>query len=219
MNGSTRPERYNHIVALCILALLLAFAWPASGEAQAVPTTGALEPGTDPVPLPPAPVRPTQTPSPTPDPTSTGGATPTPTKSSQPNSGGADPPAVDPTLSQFELYIALAPNRIVFHAATPAQLCKVEDGLQYYFIGRKGKTHFGPWVPPFAELAAMYPEGESFSIYSGRNPLTGKPVNIDYLPTVHRIRVSTFYADREYDKNKRYIFHFGPQHDITYDAW
>ena len=129
------------------------------------------------------------------------------------------PPPDDPTLTQFEIYIALAPNRIVFHAATPAQLCRVEEGLQYYFIGRDGSTYFGPWVPPFAELAESYPDGEAVSIYSGPNPLTGKPVAIDYLPSVKRIRVSTFYADREHDINKPYIFHFGPEHDITYDAW
>ena len=80
--------------------------------------------------------------------------------------------------------------------------------------------YWGRGFPPFSELAAMmYPAGEAVSLYSGYNPFTGKPVNIDYLPSVHRIRVSTFYADREYDKNKPYIFHFGPEHDITYDTW
>ena len=92
-------------------------------------------------------------------------------------------------------------------------------GSSNYFIGRDGKTRLGPWIPSFAELAEKYPDGEEASIYLGSNPFTGKRVKIDYLPAVKRIRVDTFYADREHDKNKHYIFHFGPQHDITYDAW
>ena len=95
----------------------------------------------------------------------------------------------------------------------------MEDGLQIYYVGRDGKTRLGPWVPSFAELAAKYPDGDEASIYNGSNPLTGKRVKIDYLPTVKRIRVDTFYADKEHDKNKQYIFHFGPEHDITYDVW
>ena len=113
----------------------------------------------------------------------------------------------------------MAPNRIIFHAATPIQLCKVEDGLQIYYISRKGKTRLGPYVPSFAELAAKYPDGDEASIYFGFNPLTGKRVKIDYLPAAKRIRVDTFYADKDKDKNKQYIFHFGPEHDITYDTW
>ena len=222
MKGSTRPERYNHIVALCILALLLAVAWPALGEAQAVPQTGALEPDTGPPSLAPAPVRPTPTPSPTPSPTpnSPSGDNGDPFElPGDPTGGNGSKPLPDPTLTKHEIRAALAPNRIVLHAATPAQLIKVEDGLQYYFIGRDGKTRLGPWIPSFAELAEKYPDGEEASIYLGSNPFTGKRVKIDYLPTVNRIRVDTFYADREHDKNKHYIFHFGPQHDITYDAW
>ena len=122
-------------------------------------------------------------------------------------------------LAEFERIKALAPNRIIFHAATPIQLSKVEDGLQVYYIGDDGKTRFGPWVPGFAELAAKYPEGTEASIYLGTNPLTGKRVKIDYLPHVNRIRVDTFYPDKDNDINKQYIFHFGPDHDITYDAW
>ena len=163
---------------------------------------------------------------PPPPPPPIGGGTPTPTPTRTPTSGGngnpqppADPTPDDPTITEADLIKALAPNRIVFHAATPVQLCKAEDGLQVYFVGRKGKTRLGPWVPSFAELAANNPTGAEVSIYFGFNPLTGKPVKIDYLPSVHRIRVDTFYADREHDKSKQYIFHFGPEHDITYDAW
>ena len=197
-----------------MLALLLKVVWPAVAAAQqGVTVTDAIGPSGQPDSHPPQPVTPT--PSPTPQ-ANGGGVQPSPTPS-KPDSSDTPPP--DPTLTKFELYIALAPNRIVFHAATPAQLIKVEDGLQYYFIGRKGKTRLGPWIPSFAELAEKFPDGEEASIYLGSNPFTGKRVKIDYLPTVNRIRVDTFYADRERDKNKHYIFHFGPQHDITYDAW
>ena len=223
MNSSTQSQNHSRILTICIIALLLAVVLPAAAAANshrppAVPSNDDEE-----IPPPPPPpsagntgtTSPTATPTPTPS--GNGGTEPPPPPSG--NSGTDPPPPDDPTLTQFELYIALAPNRIVFHAATPAQLCRVEEGLQYYFIGRDGSTYFGPWVPPFAELAESYPDGEAVSIYSGPNPLTGKPVAIDYLPSVKRIRVSTFYADREHDKNKPYIFHFGPEHDITYDAW
>ena len=209
MNDCTRSGKYSYIVALCMLVLVLAVAWSATAAAQGggVPL-GAGDPGSDPQPLPPAPVTPTPTP-----------GTPTPTSTPRPDSDGGLPPGPE-SEPEPEPTVLAAPNRIVFHAATPAQLCKVDDGLQYYFVAWDGSTRLGPWVPPFSELAAMmYPAGEAVSLYSGYNPFTGKPVNIDYLTSVHRIRVSTFYADREYDKNKPYIFHFGPEHDITYDTW
>ena len=211
MIGTARPENYRCILAICIFALLLAVAWPVVSAAQAPPSgppgsgppTGGppTDPGGNPGPTP------TSTPAPTP---SDGNGAPNPPTST---------PTEDPTLTDHELLKALAPNRIVFHSATPVQLCKVDDGLQVYFVSRKGKTRLGPWVPSFTELAAKYPHGEEASIYFGFNPFTGKPVKIDYLPSVHRIRVDTFYANREHDKNKQYIFHFGPEHDITYDAW
>jgi hypothetical protein len=208
MNDCTRSGKYSYMVALCMLVLVLAVAWSATAAAQ-----GGGQPsgpgGSEPPQLPPAPVTPTPA---TP-------ATPTPTSTPRPDSDGGLPPGPE-SEPEPEPTVLDAPNRIVFHAATPAQLCKVDDGLQYYFVGRDGSTLLGPWVPPFSELAAMmYPAGEAVSLYSGYNPFTGKPVNIDYLQSVHRIRVSTFYADREYDKNKPYIFHFGPEHDITYDTW
>ena len=216
MIGCTRSERFNHIVVLCMLALLLKVVWPAVAAAQGgAPVTDALGPSGGPS----TESQATPTPSPTPTPGSTGGNGDRFKPPPDPTGGNGGTPQPDPTLSDHELLKALAPNRIVFHAATPAQLIKVEDGLQYYFIGRDGKTRLGPWIPPFAELAEKYPDGEDASIYLGSNPFTGKRVKIDYLPAVKRIRVDTFYADREHDKNKRYIFHFGPQHDITYDAW
>ena len=190
-----------------MIALLLAVALSAAAAANShLPPPAPDTIGEELPPPPPPPIGVNEGALPTP---STGGSGSTPTP----------PPPADTSLLQYELYIALAPNRIVLHAATPAQLIRVEDGLQYYFIGRDGSTRIGPWIPPFAELKAKYPSGDEVSLYNGRNPLTGKRVKIDYLPAVNRIRVDTFYADREHDKNKQYIFHFGPEHDITYDVW
>ena len=112
-----------------------------------------------------------------------------------------------------------APNRIVFHAATPVQLCKAGAGLQVFFIGSRGTTRPGPWVPPFSHLAERYPAGETVSLFSGNNSLTGKLVDINYLPSEQRIHVVTFYPDTEYDTNKPYVFHFGPDYSIIHDAW
>ena len=214
MSSCTQSQSHSRILTICIIALLLAVALPAAAAANShrpPPAPGNNDDEEIPPPPPPPTGGNTGTPTPT----------PTPTRPSTPSgNGGADPPPPDdPTLTQFELYIALAPNRIVLHAATPAQLIRVEDGLQYYFIGRDGSTRIGPWIPPFAELKAKYPSGDEVSLYNGPNPLTGKRVKIDYLPAVNRIRVDTFYADREHDKNKQYIFHFGPEHYITYDVW
>ena len=190
MSGSPRSGNYGRILAICMITLVLAVALPAFVTASShvpPPTPGNTDSS---LPPPPAPTR------------RGGTATPTPTRTPTPGDNGypsppTDPLPADPTITEAELIKALAPNRIVFHAATPVQLCKVEDGLQVYFVGRKGKTRLGPWVPSFAELAANNPTGAEVSIYFGFNPLTGKRVKIDYLPSVHRIRVDTFYADRD----------------------
>ena len=231
MIGSTRSRSYRCLLSIYILALFLAVAWPTAAAAQAPPgppdpgpvTPKPTPPSTGPpggIPTPRPTPRPTSTPTPdgnggTTAPPSTPPTTPTPTT----GSGSGTTLTLDQTLAEHELIKALAPNRIIFHAATPIQLCKVEDGLQIYYISRKGKTRLGPYVPSFAELAAKYPDGPEASIYRGYNPLTGKRVKIDYLPAAKRIRVDTFYADKDKDKNKQYIFHFGPEHDITYDVW
>ena len=227
----SRSVKFTGLLASCLLALLLAVTWPSPATAQPDPFPPTApdgstpsSPGPGPTAGPPTTPGPTATPSPTPRPdsnlppgppataTSTGGLPPDPT-------ADESKAALERALAEFELIKALAPNRIIFHAATPIQLCKVEDGLQVYYIGSDGKTQFGPWVPGFAELAAKHPEGTEASIYLGTNPLTGKKVKIDYLPHVNRIRVDTFYPDKDNDINKQYIFHFGPEHDITYDAW
>ena len=211
MSSCTPSRKYGRLLAICMIALLLVVALSAAAAADGHEPPPV--PGDEALPPPPPPIGENEgslRPTPAPTPSGNGGSG---------GSGGKPTPPVDTSLSQYELYIALAPNRIVLHAATPAQLIRVEDGLQYYFIGRHGDTRIGPWIPPFAELKAKYPSGDEVSLYKGSNPLTGKRVKIDYLPAVNRIRVDTFYADRDNDKNKQYIFHFGPEHDITYDVW
>lgn len=227
MIRKTYPRNARCLLAIAVFALLLALAWPLVLAAQGGPLG---PPGSNP------PIRPTSggpntdpggniDPTPTRTPTPPGGGPPAftpPTSTPRPGAPpSGDTPTLQEALAEYERIKALAPNRIIFHAATPIQLCKVEDGLQVYYIGRDGKTRLGPWVPGFAELAAKYPDpaGPEASIYLGFNPLTGKRVKIDYLPSVKRIRVDTFYPDRENDRNKQYIFHFGPEHDITYDVW
>jgi len=229
MNGVSRSRSYICVLAIGAIALLFAFIRPAATVAQAppgpppagsptpVPQPTGAPPGGEPTPRPTAPPTPVSV-VPTAPPGGNGDRPPpTPTPSTTRTAG--EILTLEQTLAEYELIKALAPNRIIFHAATPIQLCKVEDGLQIYYVGRNGKTRLGPWVPGFAELAAKHPDGDEASIYLGRNPLTGKRVKIDYLPNVKRIRVDTYYADRENDINKQYIFHFGPEHDITYDAW
>ena len=107
----------------------------------------------------------------------------------------------------------------MLHAATPVQLVKSGDGLQYYYIGADGSTATGPTFPSFSELAAMHPSGDWVPLLDAPNPLTGKHVNVDYMPNERKIRVSTFYPDNEYDTNKPYIFNFGSDHSINVEAW
>ena len=102
------------------------------------------------------------------------------------------------------------------HAATPAQLCPIGGGLQYYFIG-SGSSQAGPWIQPLSELATLH--AGVASIYSGTNPFTGKPVQIHYLPADQKIRVSTFYPDNQYDTNKPYNFTVDANNSVSHEAW
>ena len=107
---------------------------------------------------------------------------------------------------------------VVSHAATPAQLCPVAGGLQYYFIGADGSTSIGPYISPFADLASLYTAGDVL-LYSGFNPLTGKSVSIHYLTSVYKIRVSTYYPDTEYDTDKPYTFTVNGSNTVSQIAW
>ena len=110
-------------------------------------------------------------------------------------------------------------NMIVTHAATQVQLASVNDGLQTYFIGPGGVGHSGPWIKPFASLAADHPTGGAVTLYTGSNPGTGKPVTIYYLASEKKIRISTYYPDTQYDTNKPYVFTVDSGHNVTHDQW
>ena len=107
---------------------------------------------------------------------------------------------------------------VVAHAATPAQLCPVAGGLQYYFIGKDGSTSIGPFISPFSDLASLYTAGEVL-LYAGINPLTGKSVEIHYLTSTYKIRVGTYYPDTQYDTDKPYTFTVNGSHSVSHIAW
>ena len=107
---------------------------------------------------------------------------------------------------------------IVSHAATPAQLCPIAGGLQYYFIGADGSTSIGPFISSFTDLASLYTTGEVL-LYSGVNPLTSKSVQIHYLTSTYEIRVSTYYPDNEYDTDKPYTFTVNGSNVVSHIAW
>ncbi len=99
----------------------------------------------------------------------------------------------------------------ITHAARPAQICSVEGGLQYWFIGADGSAQPGPFLPDSPRITR----------YEGTNSLTGKAVVIDYVEEGDKtlLRVSTFYPDNEYDTNKPYIFTLDPGYTVTYISW
>ena len=108
---------------------------------------------------------------------------------------------------------------VVTHAATPAQLCVSGAGIQYYFVG-PGGVREGPWLPSVGELAALHSTAmAAVELYRGVNPLSGKPVRIDYLPNEQVIRVYTYYADTPYSVDKPYIFTLDGSDQVTYQAW
>ena len=108
---------------------------------------------------------------------------------------------------------------IVTHAATPAQLCPISGGLQYYFIGADGSSQTGPYIKPFSELATLHTVGTSVRLYTGSNPFTGKSVHIDYLPADTKLRISTYYPDTMYDTDKPYTFTVDSGNSVTHEAW
>ena len=78
----------------------------------------------------------------------------------------------------------------------------------------------GPYLPPIQELAETHPlVPPRVELYSGINPLTGKTVQINYLPVEQIIRVSTYYADTPYSIDKPYIFTFTNSHQVTHEVW
>ena len=113
-------------------------------------------------------------------------------------------------------------NRIVHHAATPVQLVRTgDDGLHLYFIGADGSTYTGPVFSSFAKLEEMHPSGAAVSLFDGKNPSTGQPVTVDYLPDENRIFVKTFYppGHDKYNPNKAYDFTVDDEYKVKHVNW
>ena len=205
--------RVKDIIRIAAPVLLLMFALPLVALAEDPPPV----PGNELPPPPPVQSQPQPPPAPTqaaPPPAPTQAA---PTQAAPPPAPTQAAPAPAPTSSAHPSAPFTPPaDCIVAHAATPAQLCPVGGGLQYYFIG-SGSTQTGPWIQPFSELATLH--AGVASLYSGTNPFTGKSVQIHYLPADQKIRISTFYPDNEYDTNKPYNFTVTSSNSVSHEAW
>ncbi len=129
--------------------------------------------------------------------------TPPPPPTSNPDGGGGSGSGGTPVYTGVGCHIS--------HAATPAQICSVPNGLQYWYIGADGSAQPGPFLPD-------EPKIESFS---GTNPMTGKSVTIDYVTENEQLllRVQTYYPDNEYDTNKPYVFTLDPGHNVNHIQW
>jgi len=203
---------------------------PVGGGEGCDPHTPTFTPTSTPTP------RPTDTPTPRPTSTSIPSRTPEPTPTTVPPDIPPDIPTDIPTNTPAPTSTAMptatntamprpaaAPRPstpcIVTHAATPAQLCVTDQGFQYYFIGPDG-VQTGPYLSSFSELAETQSLVQAVvELYRGTNPMTGKSVSIDYLPNEKVIRVSTYYADTPYSKNKPYIFTVNTSYEVTQLAW
>ena len=101
----------------------------------------------------------------------------------------------------------------------PGPVGPVGDGLQTYFIGADGTGHSGPFINSLSSLAQQHPTGGGVSLFSGTNPGTGKSINIYYLPTENKLRISTYYPDTQYDINKPYVFTVDSGHNVVHEQW
>ena len=140
-----------------------------------------------------------------PQPSGSGGNPPPPPPSSNPEGGSGSGGGSDttPVYTGIDCHIT--------HAARSAQICSVTGGLQYWFIGADGSAQPGPFLPDSPRIER----------YEGTNPMTGKPVVIDYVVEGEKtlLRVSTYYPDNEYDTNKPYVFTLDPGHNVRYISW
>ena len=220
MKLSPRIKTSARIASPVLLALLLAVTLLPGAALATPPPTGNNPPATEEevqetTPPPQTTTPPPQTTTPPPQTTTPPPATTNPPPQTQtPNPAPA--PATEPHPD--------APNYpsadcIVTHAATPAQLCPIAGGLQYYFIGADGSSQAGPYIKPFSELATLHTVGTSVSLFSVTNPFTSKSVWIDYLPSDSKIRVSTYYPDTMYDTDKPYTFTVNESNSVTQEAW
>lgn len=221
MNTSRRFRAALHSIAPPLLALLLTVALAGAALAQGPPAAPGGPPDNPALNNPSSnpPVQPPSSPpsNPPSNGPSNGPGTNQP-NTNQPggNQPGTNPPATNPQPQPHPSAPFTPPaDCIVAHAATPAQLCPIDGGLQYYFIGVDGSAQPGPWIQPFSELAAL----ASWSVYTGSNPKTGKSITITYLAGENRIRISTYYPDNEYDTDKPYTFTVDSGHKVNHEAW
>ena len=191
MTHTIRSKNHGYMVALAVLALLLAL----FAWPAAAYAQDVPDPGTN-------------------DPGNNPGGV------EDPSDPAENPPGVttDPVIISKP---AFSNNRVVQHAATPAQLIKAGEGMHYYFIGADGSATTGPYIVSFAKLAEMHPTGGAISLFSGTNPLTGKSVNIYYLADQMKVQVNTFYpaSHDQYNPHKAYNFTVDSSYSVNHLAW
>ncbi|MCY4082518.1 MAG: hypothetical protein OXF54_19915 [Caldilineaceae bacterium] len=234
MKLSPSQKRKVRTATTHVLVLLLALAL-LPGAALANPP-GPLPPDNNnnnqnqnnPAPPSSTPAPPASTPAPpggntqnSPAPPPGGGGSNTPNNPPPPPASSPTPaPTADPNTSAHpDAPDFPSADCIVTHAATPAQLCPIAGGLQYYFIGTDGSSQTGPYIKPFSELATLHTVGTSVRLYTGSNPFTGKSVHIDYLPADNKLRISTYYPDTMYDTDKPYTFTVDSGNSVSHEAW
>ena len=210
------PKRFRLATAV-IFALVLTIALAPAVVAQTTPNPPPPNPPANGTPAstpePPSPNRPLP-PSPTSTLPSPPGETPTATATADNGTGTGNGGMMPPSAPAWP-----PPGLIVTHAATQVQLAPVGDGLQTYFIGADGTGHSGPFINSLSSLAQQHPAGGAVSLFSGTNPGTGKSINIYYLPTEMKLRISTYYPDTQYDINKPYVFTVDSGHNVVHEQW
>ena len=223
MRFTPRTKKTARIAAPFLLALLLTIALLPGAAIAAPPPLDSDPPPTNQNPPPTGGNQ--QNPPPTggnqqnPPPTGGNQQNPPPTGGNQQNpppaGGGQQQSTPDP---HPDAPSTPSSDCVVAHAATPAQLCPVAGGLQYYFIGADGSSSIGPFISPFSDLASLYTAG-AVLLYSGVNPLTSKSVQVHYLASEYKIRVGTYYPDTQYDTDKPYTFTVNGSNSVSQIAW
>ena len=108
------------------------------------------------------------------------------------------------------------------HQATPVQVCRNKIGVLHFIYVGNSMVFSGPIFDSISAMASDYPFGHvppAVELYRGINSGTGKEVVVDYLTYNRLLRVSTFYADNEYDLNKPYIFTIDEEGNVKHLAW
>lgn len=112
---------------------------------------------------------------------------------------------------------------IVAHTATPVQVCRdnKSGALHFFFVGHED-VFSGPMFPSITEMMSAYPPGyepSEVELFRGISTGTDKEVLVHYLTYSGQLRVSTYYADSEYDVNKPYAFTIKPDGSVVHLVW